>query len=239
MLSRGGSHGRGVGGAEAVAAHEQQSVRPMAGPPPGDQRDHSPAQHRLPVAHAARAFRPVANGPEAASAVVGRRHLGTAAPARPGRRGCCGRHQLGYQHRLHIDPRSSTCRRGPEGAATVPSRHLKGGRTKISSRARAHAPESVPGGGGAPGEALGRSRGGLTTKIHLAADGRCRPLSLLLTPGQRADCTQFEPVMDKIHVPRLGPGRSRRAPDSVAADKAYSNSKIRAQGHVVQVTCPG
>ncbi|MGV4926525.1 IS5 family transposase [Streptomyces sp. BHT-5-2] len=80
---------------------------------------------------------------------------------------------------------------------------------------------------GPPGEALGRSRGGLTTKIHVAAEGRCRPLSLLITPGQRADCTQFEPVMDKIRVPRTGLGRPRRTPDSVGADKAYSNRKIR------------
>lgn len=46
----------------------------------------------------------------------------------------------------------------------------------IVSFARAHTHAPVPGGGGAAGEALGRSRGGLTTKIHLAADGRCRPL---------------------------------------------------------------
>ncbi len=53
-------------------------------------------------------------------------------------------------------------------------------------------------------------------------------MSLLITPGQQADRTQFEPVMDKIHVPRAGRGRSRRTPDSVSADKAYSNRKIRA-----------
>ncbi|MFJ4895996.1 transposase [Streptomyces sp. NPDC088788] len=35
--------------------------------------------------------------------------------------------------------------------------------------------------------ALGRSRGGLTTKIHLACDGKGRPLAILLTPGQRHD----------------------------------------------------
>jgi transposase len=33
--------------------------------------------------------------------------------------------------------------------------------------------------------------------------------------------------MDKIRVPRVGRGRPRRTPDSVAADKAYSNRKIR------------
>ncbi|MFJ5230650.1 IS5 family transposase [Kitasatospora sp. NPDC088391] len=80
---------------------------------------------------------------------------------------------------------------------------------------------------GAGGEGLGRSRGGFTSKIHLSADGFCRPLSLIVTPGQRADCTQFVPVLEKIRVPRLGLGRPRRKPDSVAADKAYSNGPCR------------
>ena len=71
-----------------------------------------------------------------------------------------------------------------------------------------------------------RSRGGFTAKIHLSADGRCRPLSLLITEGQRADCTQFEAVLDKIRVPRPV-GRPRRKPGSVAAGKAYSNILIR------------
>ncbi|GAA2767595.1 IS5 family transposase [Streptomyces paradoxus] len=84
-----------------------------------------------------------------------------------------------------------------------------------------------PGGGGAGGEGLGRSRGGFTTKLHLSADGRCRPLSLVVTPGQRAECTQFKPVLEKIRVPRLGTGRPRKKPDSLAADKAYSNGPCR------------
>ncbi|MFI8912818.1 IS5 family transposase [Streptomyces sp. NPDC053513] len=89
------------------------------------------------------------------------------------------------------------------------------------------APRRPPGGGGAGGEGLGRSRGGFTTKLHLSADGRCRPLSLIITPGQRADCTQLQPVLEKIRIPRLGPGRPRKKPDSVAADKAYSNGPVR------------
>ncbi|GLU47299.1 IS5 family transposase [Nocardiopsis ansamitocini] len=88
-------------------------------------------------------------------------------------------------------------------------------------------PPHPPGGGGTGGEGPGRSRGGFTTKLHLSADGRCRPLSLIVTPGQRADCTQFEPVLEKIRVPRTGPGRPRKKPDSVAADKAYSNGPCR------------
>lgn len=52
-------------------------------------------------------------------------------------------------------------------------------------------------------------------------------VSLIVTPGQRADCTQLDPVLDKIRVPRTGPGRPRKKPDSLAADKAYSNGPCR------------
>ncbi|MFF8983817.1 IS5 family transposase [Streptomyces globisporus] len=75
--------------------------------------------------------------------------------------------------------------------------------------------------------ALGRSRGGFTTKLHPSADGHCRVLSMVITPGQRADCTRFEQVMNKIRVPRLTLGRPRTKPDSVSADKGYSNRRTR------------
>lgn len=74
---------------------------------------------------------------------------------------------------------------------------------------------------------MGRSRGGFTTKLHLSADGRRRPLSLIVTPGQRADCTQFQAVLKKIRVPKLGLGRPCKKPDSIAADKAYRNGPCR------------
>ncbi|WP_443054640.1 IS5 family transposase [Streptomyces sp. NBC_00691] len=105
---------------------------------------------------------------------------------------------------------------------------IKGGRRGgTPGRDAVAEPGRPPGGGGAGGEGLGRSRGGFTSKLHLSADGRCRPLSLIVTPGQRADCTQFKPVLEKIRVPRPGPGRPRNKPDSLAADKAYSNGPIR------------
>ncbi|MFJ4759187.1 MULTISPECIES: IS5 family transposase [unclassified Streptomyces] len=115
------------------------------------------------------------------------------------------------------------------GARTEPAgSRLKRGRTvRTPGRDAVAEPGRPPGGGGAGGEGLGRSRGGFTTKLHLSADGRCRPLSLIVTPGQRADCTQFRPVLEKIGVPRTGPGRPRRKPDSLAADKAYSNGPCR------------
>ncbi|MCX5535890.1 IS5 family transposase [Streptomyces sp. NBC_00006] len=83
------------------------------------------------------------------------------------------------------------------------------------------------GGGGQIGECLGRSRGGFTTKIHLAADGRCRPLALVLTPGHYGDGPQLERVLELISVPRQGVGRPRSRPDRVLADKAYTSRNNR------------
>lgn len=74
---------------------------------------------------------------------------------------------------------------------------------------------------------MGRSRGGLSTKIHLLADARCRPLRTMTTAGQRHDSLAFEPLMEDLCVARSGPGRPRRRPDDLLADKAYSNKAIR------------
>ncbi|WP_436844738.1 IS5 family transposase [Streptomyces longwoodensis] len=76
--------------------------------------------------------------------------------------------------------------------------------------------------------ALGRSRGGLSTKVHLAADGRARPLAFTVTAGQAGDAPAFETVMSRIRVPRSGPGRPRTRPLAVLADRAYSSRAIRA-----------
>jgi hypothetical protein len=61
-------------------------------------------------------------------------------------------------------------------------------------------------------EALGRSRGGLSTKIHLAADRRCRPVSQILSPGQHGDCPRFIPLMEAVRIARRGKGRPRTRP---------------------------
>lgn len=50
-------------------------------------------------------------------------------------------------------------------------------------------------------EALGRSRSGLTTKLHLSCNGRGRPLSVVLTGGQVHDSTQLAAVLDAISMP--------------------------------------
>ena len=53
-------------------------------------------------------------------------------------------------------------------------------------------------------QALGRSRGGLTTKLHLVSDGRGRPLAMLVTAGKRHESTQLQLLLDAIRVPRPG-----------------------------------
>ena len=90
------------------------------------------------------------------------------------------------------------------------------------------------------GEALGRSRGGLTSKLHLAVDGRGLPMAIGLTAGQAGDNPQLLPLLDQVSVARVGPGRPRQRPDRVVADKAYSHpstrSALRSRG--IAFTCP-
>lgn len=86
---------------------------------------------------------------------------------------------------------------------------------------------SVPGGSalgiGEPGDhAIGRSRGGLTTKIHALVDGQGRALTLILSPGQAGDSPVLPMLLDQLHVPRMGPGRPRTRPSRLRGDKAYS-----------------
>ncbi|WP_436844277.1 IS5 family transposase [Streptomyces subrutilus] len=97
-----------------------------------------------------------------------------------------------------------------------------------STVVRAHQHAAGARKGGLRDPAIGRSRGGLTSKIHLACDGRGRPLAFVVTGGNTNDCTRFTAVMEAIRVPRIGPGRPRTRPDHVLGDKGYSSKAIRA-----------
>lgn len=76
--------------------------------------------------------------------------------------------------------------------------------------------------------AIGRSRGGLTTKVHALTDGRGRTLVLLLTAGNVNDTSMFAPLLAALRVARIGPGRPRTCPDYLVADKGYSSRANRA-----------
>lgn len=63
-------------------------------------------------------------------------------------------------------------------------------------------------------EAIGRSRGGLSTKIHCATDGLGNPVDFILTGGQVNDCQRAEDLLDG------------KTAEFVIADKAFDSDKI-------------
>ena len=65
---------------------------------------------------------------------------------------------------------------------------------------------------------MGRSRGGLTSKLHALVDAEGRPVTLRLTAGQVADCKEAEALIDG-----LGEGAI------LLADKGYDSDAIRAK----------
>lgn len=67
---------------------------------------------------------------------------------------------------------------------------------------------------GYPNESLGRSRGGLTTKIHCIADGLGNPVDFILTGGEVHDSQCADILL------------SGKEADFVLADKAYDSDAI-------------
>jgi len=61
---------------------------------------------------------------------------------------------------------------------------------------------------------LGRSRGGLSTKIHIAVDALGNPVDFILTGGQEADVTRAEPLID------------RHEAGAYILDKAYDSDAV-------------
>src|SRR5215210_5949409 len=91
------------------------------------------------------------------------------------------------------------------------------------------APACGRGKGGDPAtEALGRSQGGFSTKVHLRAEGGGQLLTLVLTPGQQHEVTVFEQLLEQGAVRRPGRGRPRLRPDRVVGDKGYTGRRYRA-----------
>src|SRR3990172_798092 len=79
-------------------------------------------------------------------------------------------------------------------------------------------------------EALGRSQGGLSTKIHVRCDGKGKPITFLLTPGQQHEITVAERLLEQGAI-RRGNGHLRIRPKRVAGDKGYAFRKYRQYLH--------
>jgi transposase len=95
------------------------------------------------------------------------------------------------------------------------------------SSIRAHQHAAGARGSSQEDEALGRSRGGFTSKIHLKAEGYGKPLAFLVTPGQTHEATMFESLLDTGAVKRAKQGRPRLRPERMVADKGYNSGRIR------------
>ena len=71
--------------------------------------------------------------------------------------------------------------------------------------------------GGLKNQALGRSRGGFSTKIHARTNAEGLPIALLLTPGEAHDSTAFTDLMAEHDAD----------PEVMLADKGYDSDAIR------------
>lgn len=74
-----------------------------------------------------------------------------------------------------------------------------------------------------PDHAIGRSRGGLTTKIHALADTACAAVVVQLSAGQAGDNPMLWPLLHEHQ--QASPGTRPR----LMADKAYSHNSTRAR----------
>ena len=72
--------------------------------------------------------------------------------------------------------------------------------------------------------ALGRSRGGYSTKLHVATDQKGLPLAVTATPGQAGETPEFQNLLNSIP---FSLHRKAKRPKVVAGDKAYSAKATR------------
>jgi transposase len=88
----------------------------------------------------------------------------------------------------------------------IDSTHLKAHRTAASLRKR-----------GGPDRCLGRTKGGLNSKLHAVCDGQGRPVVLLLTKGQASDHRGAALLLHKL-PPAC----------ELTADRGYDSGRFRA-----------
>ncbi len=78
---------------------------------------------------------------------------------------------------------------------------------------------------GIQNQALGRSPGGFTTKIHAWTNAEGLPVALILSPGEAHDCTAFDALMAEREAD----------PKVMLAEKGYDTDDIRARGATPEV----
>nr|WP_080591579.1 IS5 family transposase [Cutibacterium acnes] len=124
--------------------------------------------------------------------------------------------------------------------STVPTNTPRTRRAPTRTRGASSNYKNSPLGEDEPaGHGIGRSRGGLTTKIHQVVDGNGRPLAMVVTGGQRNDGAMMQDTLKDIYVPRPT-GRPRTTPDTVMADRGYTSGVNREylRDHHVKAVIP-
>lgn len=75
--------------------------------------------------------------------------------------------------------------------------------------------------------ALGRSRGGFGSKLHLVVDSRGIPLAAVISAGEKHESKFVEPALCAVRLVRQGSQRARVKPRRLAGDKGYSFTTVR------------
>lgn len=98
---------------------------------------------------------------------------------------------------------------------------FKRSRTRDGANDRCDRDPCPPSGGrrkrGTQKQALGRSRGGFTSKIHARTNGEGLPLDLVITAGEVHDATAYNELIDSAET----------RPKVLIGDKAYDSDAIR------------
>ena len=76
--------------------------------------------------------------------------------------------------------------------------------------------------------------------MHILAEGTGKPITFVLTPGERHETTAFAQLLEQGAVKRRGRGRPRLRPKRIVGDKGYSSRKIRAylRRRGIRITIP-
>lgn len=96
------------------------------------------------------------------------------------------------------------------------------------STIRAHASAAGAANSTAENEALGRSKGGFSCKVHALCDALGLPVKFILTGGQEAECKQAIPLLENVKTL------------AVLADKGYDTNELRAwlKEHGIKAVIP-
>ena len=87
---------------------------------------------------------------------------------------------------------------------------------------------------------MGKTKRGKGTKWMVVGDGQGLPLGIHLESASPAEVKLLEQTLDKVSVPRCGPGRPRKNPERIILDRAYDSDPLRKRlaQRGIEMICP-